>query len=223
MAYVFNYYSGNSIGSTIVASSTPYDGIQNNILLGSRGSDTFYAEAGAGLYNEMHGLRGDDIFYGATGSNNFNIYVGGAGLDKAIIPATSGSLSMSIDYQGGVVFTRADGGKDNVNSETEIIQFTGGNKYFNVSAGIDDTATVSNSYVFTSGDKLVISNDWLNAMAVGNVSITVRDTNSDGRLDTVLQGLNGTNSYTLLNYNLNEHTKAAVVGVYGEGILFDLA
>jgi hypothetical protein len=223
MAYVFNYYSGVKISDTIVAASSPYDGIPNNILIGSRGSDIFYAEAGEGIFNEMHGLRGDDVFYGATGANNYNSYVGGAGLDKAVIPATSGSVSMAIDYQGGVIFTRTDGGKDDVNSETEIIQFTGGNKYFSVSAGIDDTATISNSYVFTSGDKLVISNDWLNAMGIGNVAITVRDTNGDGRQDTVLQGLNGTNSYTLLNYNLNEHTKAAVVGVYGEGILFDLA
>ena len=224
MAYIFNYYDGGGkVGATIVAASTPYDGIFNNILIGSRGSDIFYAEAGAGIANQMHGLRGDDVFYGATGSNNYTMYIGGAGLDKAVIPATSGSVSMAIDYQGGVTFTRIDGGKDDVNSETEIIQFIGGNKYFSVSAGIDDTATISNSYVFASGDKLVISNDWLNALAIGNVSISIRDTNGDGRQDTVLQGLNGTNSYTLLNYNLNEHTAAAVVGVYGEGILFDLA
>ena len=223
MAYVFNYYSGAKVSDTIVAASSPYDGIFNNILIGSRGSDIFYAEAGAGIHNQMHGLRGDDVFYGATGANNLNIYVGGAGLDKAVIPATSGSVSMTIDYQGGAVFTRTDGGKDDVNSETEIIQFTGGNKFYSVSAGIDDTATVSNSYVFSSGDRLVISNDWLNAMAIGNISIAIRDTNGDGLQDTVLQGLNGTNSYTLLNYNLNEHTRAAVVGVYGEGILFDLA
>ncbi len=78
MAYVFNYYSAAKVSDTIVAASSPYDGIFNNILIGSRGSDIFYAEAGAGIHNQMHGLRGDDVFYGATGANNYNNYVGGA-------------------------------------------------------------------------------------------------------------------------------------------------
>ena len=223
MAYVFNYYAATSFNGSIVAPSSPSDGIANNILVGSRTSDTFYAESGSNLYNEMHGLRGDDVFYGGSGSNTSNTYVGGAGVDKAIIPAFSGAVTMSIDYQGGVTFTRLDGGQDIVNSETEIIQFLGGNKYFNISAGIDDSSTISNSFVFASGDKLVVSNDWLGALGAGNVGINIRDVNNDGLLDTVLQGYNGVNSYTLLNYNLNAHAAAKVVGVYGEGILFDLA
>lgn len=223
MPYIFNYYSTDYFNSSIVASSTPSDGIPNNILVGTRTSDTFYAESGANLYNEMHGLRGDDVFYGGSGTKTINNYIGGAGIDKAIIPAFSGAVTMSIDYQGGVIFTRWDGGQDWVNSEIEIIQFSGGNKYFNISAGIDDAATISNSFVFTSGDKLVISNDWLVALRAGNVGLSVRDVNNDGLLDTVLQGYNGTNSYTLLNYNYYAHAAAQLVGVYGEGWLFDLA
>lgn len=223
MAYIFNYYSSANSSNTIIAESTPYDSIYNNILIGSRYNDTIYGESGANLFNEMHGLRGNDTFYGGSGSGTYNVYVGGAGIDTAVIPSASGNVSMSIDYQGGVVFTRADGGHDQVNSEVEIIQFSGGNKFFNVSAGIDDEATVSNQFAWHSGDRLVISNDWLAALNAGSVGISIIDVNRDGVLDTVLNGYNGTNSYTLLNYNLNAHPNAHVVGVYGEGILYDLA
>lgn len=222
MPYVFNYYTTTSSSNTIIAESTPYDNIYNNILIGSRFNDTIYGESGVNLFNEMHGLRGNDTFYGGSGSGTYNVYVGGAGVDTAVIPSASSNVTMNIDYQGGVTLTRADGGYDQVNSEVEIIQFSGGNKFFNISAGIDDEATVSNQFVWHAGDRLVISNDWLAALNSGSVAISISDVNRDGLLDTVLTGYNGTNSYTLLNYNLNAHPTAHVVGVYGEGILFDL-
>jgi len=115
-AYIFNYYSSSGLNTIITAASTPYDSIPNNILIGSRGNDTFYGESGYGLYNEMHGLRGNDIFYGGM-SGAINTYIGGAGIDVAVIPAYSGAVTMSIDYQGGVVFNRPDGGTDNLNSK----------------------------------------------------------------------------------------------------------
>jgi hypothetical protein len=221
-SFVFNYYGATTFNGEIRANSTPLDNIPNNILVGTRTNDTFYGESGAGLYNEMHGLRGNDIFYGGM-FGAVNYYVGGAGVDAAVIPAFSGAVTMSIDYQGGLVIQRQDGGRDEINSEVEIIQFSAGNKYFNINAGLDDDATLSTQFTWTPGDRLVVSNDWLLALSSGSVAINIRDVNRDGIQDTELLGINGVNSYALLNYNLLEHPKASVVGVYGEGILYDLA
>lgn len=174
------------------------------------------------MYNEMHGLRGNDIFYGGM-SGAINTYVGGAGIDVAVIPAYSGAVTMSIDYQGGVVFNRPDGGIDYLNSEIDIIQFSSGNKYFNINAGLDDDATLSTQFNWISGDRLVISNDWLTALSSGLIAINIRDVNLDGMQDTELTAFNGVNSFVLLNYNLSQHPNVAVVGVYGDGILYDLA
>jgi hypothetical protein len=222
--YVSNFYQSDTFqaNNLIVASSSPYDGISTNILWGTRLSDIFYGESGSNLFNAMDGLRGDDIFYGGVGLNTDNGYVGGAGVDKVFVGATSASVGMKIDYQGGLELRRPDGGTEWINSEVEIIQFQGGNKFFNISAGIDDTAIISNSFFIAKGDRLVISNDWLAELNSGNVAINTYDANKDGTVDTVLSGGGGVNSYTLLNYDLSAHPNVSVVSVYGEGILYDL-
>jgi hypothetical protein len=219
--YAANVYMSDTFGGPVVAAATPNDGVTYNVLIGTRLGENLYGENTGGVVNEMHGLRGNDVMYGGSGIGSFNIYVGGSGVDTAVIPAGSGSVSMSIDYQGGIQFQRSDGRKDYVSSDTEIVQFSQGNRFLIISGGVDDETSETNSIFWRAGDRLAISQDWLIALNSGLVGMSVRDVNGDGRLDTALTGYGGVNTYNLLDYNMNTHA-AYIVGFYGDGLLFDL-
>lgn len=220
---IVNYYSllGSPDGK-IYALSTPSDGIVFNFLIGGRNNDTFYGESGVGLTNEMDGLRGDDIFYGGSGAGTYNDYIGGQGIDKAIIAAEFENVIIEIDYTGGMFITRADNGYDSLNNEVEIIQFASGESYFGIYAGAFDDCASKLTFKVESGDKLIISNDFIDALTSGNVALVIQDVDLDGTMDTLLNGSSGINSYTLSGYDLTQHPTAKVIGVYGDGVIFDL-
>ena len=222
MAFIANVYEGDGVGVTLIASATPSDGIFDNVLIGSRGADTLYGENTNGVSNEMHGLRGNDVMYGGVGTSQLNIYVGGAGIDTAMIPLPHNVVQVAVDYQGGVHLLRPDGGEDHINSETEIVLFSNGERLLTISGGVDDLAFTTTQIYWHSGDTLAISQDWLIALNSGLISIGVQDFNHDGVLDTVLQGYNGVNTYALLDYNMYQHPNF-IVGQFGDGLLLDLA
>jgi hypothetical protein len=224
MAYfVANVYTVDGVGGVLFVSSTPNDGIQNNLLIGTRASDSLFGENGANLYQEYFGLRGDDRMYAGVGTNNDSAFIGGSGVDTAIIPAASFNTNIAIDYQGGVVVdVPGTGSSHYVNSETEIIEFNNGHRLLPISGGVDDRTSEVTWINYVIGDALAIGMDWIVALGQGLVGLEVSDVNFDGFMDTGLVGIQGVNTYVLLGYNAYLHP-GYVAGWFGDGIIFELA
>lgn len=217
-----NVYQVSTIGGSVVATSTPGDGLDNNILLGSIGDDSLYGESTAYANNEFYAGPGDDAMFVSTAIGQINLFHGGEGGDAAVVAYAHNVPQVQISATGGVTLYRPTGGFDAVDGETEIVEFTDGHRLVNISAGAMDHSVSETLVYYRPGDTLAISSDWLYALNTGLVHFDVYDYNQDGTQDTSLVGLNGVNTYRLLDYDMNTHA-SFIVGQFGSGLLLDLA